>query len=317
VAGAFITGISGFAGSHLAELCLAESMAVSGLARDPAAAPNLAGVKGSISLHQGDLGDCRRLAEVLDEARPDLIFHLAAETGGGAPEDRLLETNVIGTLNLLAAAALLSPVPRLLVASSSAVYGRGPVPGAPIGETSDLDPLSPYGLSKAAQERLALWLAAVLGVPVIVARAFNQTGPRESDAFVAASIARQIAEIEAGAAPPRIAVGRRDTSRDFTDVRDIARGYLLAATRGKPGEAYNLASGTAVSIQELVDRLVRLSGRPIEIVEDPARMRPAELLSQVGDATKARSELGWEPRISLDRTLRDLLDHMRAAISRK
>ena len=191
------------------------------------------------------------------------------------------------------------------------------MPCAPIGEASALDPLSTYGLSKAAQETLALWLAPVVGVPVIVARAFNQTGPREREAFVATSVARQVAEIEAGLAPPSIAVGRRDTSRDFTDIRDIARGYLLTATRGRPGEVYNLASGTAVPIQELVDRLVRLSGRPIEIVEDPSRMRPAELLSQVGDATKARSELGWEPRISLDRTLRDLLDHMRATISRK
>lgn len=317
MARAFITGISGFAGSHLAELCLAEGFAVSGLTRDASATPNLAALIGRIDLREGDLSSCGGLTEILDHARPDIIFHLAAETDVTTPEDRLLETNVIGTVNLLAAAARLSPAPRLLVASSSSVYGRGPAPGASIDEASDLAPLSAYGLSKLAQERLALCLAPVLGVPVIVARAFNQTGPRENPVLVAASLARQIAEIDAGLAPPLIAVGRRDTSRDFTDVRDITRGYLLAATRGRPGEVYNLASGAAVSIQELVDRLVRLSGRLIEIVDDPARMRPAELLSQVGDATKARCELGWEPCISLDTTLRDLLDHARASISRK
>lgn len=312
---AFITGISGFAGSHLAEICLAEGLAVSGLTRDSSAASNLAAVRDAIVLHEGDLSSSKKLAEILAAARPDIIFHLAAETAGNTPGVRLLETNVIGTINLLAAAARRSPVPRLLIASSSAVYGRGAVPGEPIDEAVALNPLSPYGLSKAAQECLALWLAPVLGVPVIVARAFNQTGPREREIFVAASLAKQIAEIEAELTPPRVAVGRRDTARDFTDVRDIARGYLRAATHGRPGEVYNLASGTAVSIQGLIDGLVKLCGRPIEIVEDPARMRPAELLSQVGDATKARSELGWEPRISLDRTLRDLLDHMRAAIS--
>lgn len=317
MAKAFITGISGFAGSHLAELCLAKGFEVSGLTRNSSATPNLAAVKGQTVLHEGDVSSCRRLTEVLDDARPDIIFHLAAETADTTPKDRLLETNVIGTVNLLAAAARLSSVPRLLVASSSSVYGRGPVPGALIGEANDLDPFSAYGRSKLAQERLALCLAPVLGVPVIVARAFNQTGPRENQVFVAASLAWQIAEIDAGLAAPIIAVGRRDTSRDFTDVRDIARGYLLAATRGRPGEVYNLASGTAVSIEELVDRLVRLAGRPIKIVEDPARMRPAELLSQVGDATKARIELGWEPRISLETTLRDLLDHVRKPISRK
>lgn len=317
MAKAFITGISGFAGSHLAELCLTEGFEVSGLTRDASATPNLTVVLDRIALYEADLSSCERLTEILDKAMPDVVFHLAAETAGNTPEHRLIETNMIGTANLLAAIARLSPVPTLLVASSSAVYGRGSRADAHMCEADALSPLSAYGRSKLAQEKLSLCVAPVLGIPVIVARAFNQSGPRENQGFVAASIAGQIAQIEGGMAPPRIAVGRRDTSRDFSDVRDIARGYLLAATRGRPGEVYNLASGVGVSIQHLVDSLVRLSGRPIEIVDDPARMRPAELLSQIGDATKAWQELGWKPRISFDTMLCDLLDHVRMPPLRK
>ena len=294
-----ITGITGFAGRHLAALCRAERAEVFGFSRSAGA----------------DVADADAVRRIVGETRPDIIFHLAAETGA-ADEPQLHRSTVLGTRNVLEAAAALAQAPRLLVASSSAVYGRGPAGGAPIAEDAPLAPTGPYGAAKAEQDALAERLGKSLGLPVVRARAFNQTGPGERDSFVASSVARQIAEIEAGLRPPTIAVGRTDTLRDFSDVRDIVRGYWLAATRGRPGEAYNLASGRAVPIQAIVDGLVALSRVDVEVEQDPARMRPADVPIQVGDASKARRELGWEAAIPLDRTLADLLEHWRDALRR-
>jgi len=300
----FITGIGGFAGRHLAALCRAEGAEVSGLSR----------TQGE-GVHSGDLGDREAMQRILRESRPDIVFHLAAEIAS-ADEALLHRSNVVGTRNLLEAAAALPEKPRVLVASSSAVYGRGPVDGEPIREHAPLTPIAPYGASKAEQDRLAERLGAELGLAVVRARAFNQTGPGEKDSFVASGVARQIAEIEAGMRPPRIAIGRTDTVRDFTDVRDIASGYWLAATRGRAGEVYNLASGRPISIQAIVDALVALADTDISVEQDPARMRPADVRVQVGDASRAQRVLGWDARIPLERTLADLLQDWRDAVRR-
>jgi GDP-4-dehydro-6-deoxy-D-mannose reductase len=313
---AFITGITGFAGSHLAELCLAKGLEVSGLSRGAAAPPpNLRKVEGRVTLYAGDIADEARVSAVLSEAKPDLVFHLAAETVFAAPARAMFEANILGTLNLLTTAADLARPPTVMVASSSAVYGRTDDPFRAIGEAASFNPESSYGLSKAAQDALALRLGARFGLPVVVARAFNHTGPRERSDFVASAVARQIAAAEAGSGPPRVMVGRLDTQRDFSDVRDIAAGYYLAATSGRAGEAYNLAAGRAVAIQTLVERLVSLSSAEIEIVPDESRQRPSDIPCQIGDAAKARGELGWTPAISLDTSLADLLDHWRAAFA--
>jgi GDP-4-dehydro-6-deoxy-D-mannose reductase len=306
---AFITGIGGFAGGHLAELCASEGASVLGLVRG--APPQW--LAPQVEVHRADLADAAALRRILAEARPDTIFHLAAETGS-ADEGLLLASNVGGTTNLLEAAAALSPAPLVLVAGSSAVYGSGSAPGEPIREEAPLAPVSSYGHAKAAQEAVAERLGTLLGVRVVRARAFNQTGPRESDRFVASSIARQIAEIEAGLRAPAIAIGRTDTVRDFTDVRDIVRGYWLAAARGTAGEVYNLASGRGVAIAEIVDGLVARSRASIVVTEDPARMRPADVPVQVGDASKAEAALGWTAEIPLERTLGDLLDYWRREV---
>lgn len=299
---AFITGISGFAGSYLAEFCRAQGLEVAGLSRS-----------GGEGVHKGDVAEPEAVRRALGATRPDIVFHLAAEIGG-ADEAQLHRINVLGTRNLIEAAAALPQTPRLLVASSSAIYGAGPVPGAPISEDAPIGAAGPYAVSKAEQDALALRLGAELGIAVIVARAFNQTGPRESDRFVASSVARQIAEIEAGRRAPTIAIGRRDTIRDFSDVRDIVRGYWLAATKGAPGEAYNLCSGRGVSIRSILDTLLSLSSAAITVEEDRARMRPSDVPVQVGDAAKAKRELGWEAQIPLERTLGDLLQYWRDAL---
>ncbi|HEX8193626.1 MAG TPA: GDP-mannose 4,6-dehydratase [Allosphingosinicella sp.] len=294
-----ITGMTGFAGTHLAAYARGQGAEVSGLSRST-------GV---------DLGDVAALGRAVGDARPDLIFHLAAQTSG-SDEAQLHRSNVEGTRNLLESAAALGTKPRVLVASSSAIYGGGPAEGEPISEDAPLTPNGAYAAAKAGQDRLAEQLGRDLALDVVRARAFNQTGPGERDSFVASSVARQIAEIEAGLRAPRIAIGRTDTLRDFSDVRDIARGYWLAATRGEAGEAYNLCSGRAVSIRQILDILLSLSSATVAVEQDPARMRPSDVPVQVGDPSRAQRELGWEATIPLEQTLSDLLQYWRDAVRR-
>jgi GDP-4-dehydro-6-deoxy-D-mannose reductase len=294
-----VTGITGFAGAHLTEYARAQGAQVSGLSRST-------GV---------DLANVPALRRTVGYARPDIIFHLAAQTSGN-DEAQLRRSNVEGTRNLLEAAAALEAKPRILVASSSAVYGSGPAGGAPISEDAPLSPNGAYAAAKAEQDRLAEQLGRELGLAVVRARAFNQTGPGEKDSFVASSVARQIAEIEAGLREPQIAIGRTDTVRDFSDVRDIVRGYWLAATNGEPGEAYNLCSGRGVPIQSIVDTLLSLSRATIAVEQDPERMRPSDVPVQVGDPSRAERMLGWRADIPIERTLRDLLEGWRDAVRR-
>lgn len=295
-----ITGITGFAGTHLAALARAEGAEVTGLSRRT-------GV---------DIANMALLAPAFADALPDIVFHLAAETASDAGPMELHFSNIAGTRNVVQAAAALACKPRLLLASSSAVYGGGPDLGAPITEDAPLAPNGNYAASKAEQERIAEQLGGELGLEIVRARAFNQTGPGERHTFVASSVARQIAEIEAGLREPRIAIGRTDTIRDFSDVRDIVRGYWLAATKGEAGEAYNLCSGRGVSIQAIVDTLLSLSGARIAVEQDPARMRPSDVPVQIGDPSKAKRALGWSADIPLETTLSDLLEGWRRAVRR-
>lgn len=294
-----ITGITGFAGTHLAALARAEGAEVTGLSRS-----------------QGvDLANATAVRRTIGYARPDLLFHLAAQTSG-SDGDQLRRSNVEGTIRILEAAAAIDSKPRVVIASSSAIYGAGSRAGAAIGEEAPLSPNGAYAASKAEQDKLAQEAGRTLGLDVIRARAFNQTGPGEKDGFVASSVARQIAEIEAGLREPRIAIGRTDTIRDFSDVRDIVRGYWLAALKGEAGEAYNLCSGRGVSVQTIVDTLLSLTKASIAVEQDPARMRPSDVPVQIGDPSKAKRALGWEADTPLETTLSDLLEGWRRAVRR-
>lgn len=307
-----VTGVSGFAGSHLAEYLLSEGHEVFGFTDDPSLDDNLAALGGAVRVIEGDLRDRESVRSALVGARPERIYHLAAVTPGrgGAKDDVFWEVNVGGTAILLDEACRVDGV-RVLVAGSSAEYGLLPQELNPVTELSELRPVGIYSISKAAQSLLAFSYWAHQGLPVVRTRAFNHTGPREDTGFVCSTFARQIAEAETGGNRPVIRVGNLNAVRDISDVRDVARGYEAAMERGRPGALYNICSGRAVQISVMLTELVAMAKIPLKVEVDPARLRPSDLPYQRGDYSLVERETGWKPTISLERTLRDLLDYWR------
>jgi GDP-4-dehydro-6-deoxy-D-mannose reductase len=307
-----VTGISGFAGSHLAEHLLSGGQEVIGFTDKPALDDNLSALGGRVRVIEGDLRSRESVRSALDDARPDRIYHLAAVTPGrgGAGDDVFWEVNVGGTAILLDESSRLDGV-RVLVAGSSAEYGLLAQEANPVTELSELRPVGVYSISKAAQTLLAFSYWAHQGVDVVRTRAFNHTGPREDTGFACSTFARQIAEAEVGVADPVIRVGNLNAFRDISDVRDVARGYEAALERGRAGQVYNICSGRAVQMREMLDKLLALAKMPLTVELDKARLRPSDLPYQRGDYSLLERETGWKPEISLDRTLGDLLEYWR------
>ncbi len=311
-----ITGISGFVGPYLAQHIAetASEAEVWGLvwAADPAKAPP------SVENIAGDLTDISSLTTALNQVRPDIIFHLAAASSVAISWDhpgRFLEVNAVGTVNLLEVARTLDLDTKVVVSSSAEVYGAVPMDQQPITEDAPLAPLSPYAASKAAQDLLTAQYFHGYGLPTIRLRLFHHTGPRRPTQFVASSFAHQIARIERGLDPPRLAVGNLEAVRDFTDVRDVARAYWLAATHGVPGEAYNVCSSRRTSIRRVLDMLLAHTEIEVEVDIDPNRLRAADIPCLVGDYSKFSETTGWQPEIPLVQTLGDLLDWWREELS--
>ena len=255
------------------------------------------------------------MRRAIAETAPAAVFHLAGIAfvpRAAADPGRALVVNVLGTQNVLAAVQRETPKARVVVVGSADVYGAAAANGAPIVETCALRPVSTYGLSKAAADMAAFHQWWETDLAVIRARAFNHTGPGQSADFVCSDFARQMVRIERGQVPPVLRVGNLGSARDFSDVRDVVRGYLVLMERGEPGEAYNICRGEAVTIGEIVEHLRGEVRVPFELVEEPTRVRRREIARVVGDATRARA-LGWVPKIPLRQTLRDLLDHWRRA----
>ncbi len=316
-----ITGITGFAGSHLADYLLAHhpGVQIHGTKRWRSDDRNIRHLAGRISLHDCDIKDAHNVYEVVSRVRPDQIFHLAAQsfvpTSWESPAETL-SINIIGQANLLEAVRKLKTAtynPVIQIACSSEEYGLVTAEEAPIRETNPLRPLSPYAVSKVGQDYLGYQYFKSYGLLIVRTRAFNHSGPRRGDVFVDSNFAHQVAAIERGLQPPQIKVGNLTAVRDFTDVRDVVAAYWLAAQRGEPGEVYNIASGTGVSIQQVLDRLLELSTvGSISIVHDPARQRPSDVPLLVGDATKFRQRTGWIPTHGyLTTTLPDTLAYWR------
>lgn len=317
-----ITGITGFAGSHLAEHFLADhpGVEVFGTYRWRSRRENIEGIEGKIRLLECDLSDMTAVRNALSISRPDAIYHLAAQSfvpSSWVSPTQTLNDNIAGQTNIFEAVRSLGLDPAIQIACSSEEYGLVLPDEVPIKETNPLRPLSPYAVSKVAQDFLGYQYFMSYGIRAIRTRGFNHTGPRRGEVFVTSNFAKQVATIEAGKAPAVIKVGNLDAVRDFTDVRDMVRGYVLATQKGKPGEVYNLASGKAITIRAMLDKLIGLAKVEVKVETDPARLRPSDVEVLIGDYSKFHADTGWEPRIPFDQTLEDLLNYWRDRIARK
>jgi GDP-4-dehydro-6-deoxy-D-mannose reductase len=317
---ALITGITGFAGSHLAEYLLAEhpGVEVFGTYRWRSRMDNVEHLRSRVKLLEADLRDYTSMYNALERSRPDFIFHLAAQSfvpSSWTAPNETLTTNVSGPTNLFEAIRSLRLDPVVQIACSSEQYGLVLPDEVPIKETNPLRPLSPYAVSKVAQDYLGYQYFQSYGLKAIRTRGFNHTGPRRGQVFVTSNFCSQVAAIELGLQEPVIRVGNIEAIRDFTDVRDMVRAYWLAVNHGKPGEVYNIATGHGIRISELLDRIIALSNVEVKIEVDPERLRPSDVEILIGDSSKFRADTGWEPRIPFEQTVSDLLDYWRRTLT--
>lgn len=314
---AFITGIGGFAGSHLTDLFLSEGIEVHGTTILDGGEANLAHCADRVTLHKCNLADSDSVAGALSACKPDWIFHLAAlsfvPSAEKGPQEAIL-SNVLGSVNLLEGIKRCCPNAKALMISSSAIYGHVAVGDLPIKETGAPKPDSIYGITKTAQEMLTQLYFNKQNVQAVNLRPFNHVGPRQSPDFATPNFARQIALIEKKKQDPVIHVGDLSAERDFTDVRDIARAYLLAARHCTPGETYNICTGEVISMRGLLDMLISLAHVEVKVEIDPARMRPSDLPILTGDVAKFRDATGWRPTVPLEQSLKDVIEYWRQRI---
>lgn len=311
-----VTGGSGFAGTYLVEFLRTRPDLIVWTCDRTGPSPQL-GPAAAARHIKIDLLNPTDARQMLAEVRPDYVYHLAGQAFVGQSWSDpwgTMEINVRAQLNLLEAALAERLNPRFLAVGSMEEYGRVAPADLPIREAQPLRPDSPYGVSKVTQDMLGLQYHLSRGLPVIRVRPFNHIGPRQSRRFVAPAFASQIAAIELGRQPAVMKVGNLSASRDFTDVRDVVRAYVLALEHGDPGEVYNIGSGASHSIRTLLDRLLALSSVPISIETDTSRLRPADVPDVVCDASHLRAATGWQPRITFDASLSDLLNYERTQV---
>ncbi|HUV30616.1 MAG TPA: GDP-mannose 4,6-dehydratase [Acidobacteriota bacterium] len=316
---AFITGIAGFAGSYLAEELLNSGFTVSGSIYDDEPTDNIAAIRSDLRLVPLDILDGDRCKKVLRKLKPGYVFHLAAVASVGRSYEQealTVEVNFRGTLNMLAAAGQLDRLNRFVYVSSADCYGIFSPKNRTLTENQPLNPISPYGISKAAAEYAVRYHYRQHRLPAVISRSFNHSGPRQTERFVIPSFARQVALIEAGRQKPRVQVGDLSARRDFSDVRDIVRGYRLIALKGRPGEVYQLCSGRAVSIQKMLDALLSFSTGKVTVKVDESRLRKAEIPVLRGSNRKAAQSVGFEIRYKLKTTLRDTLEYWRSKVGK-
>lgn len=313
-----ITGITGFAGSHLVEhLMTIKGLDLYGIRRWRSRTEHIDHLSDDIVIEECDLRDSTSVMRIIQKIKPDRIFHLAAQsfvpTSWHAPGESLT-TNILGTLHIFEAVRQTGIDPIIQVACSSEEYGLVLPDELPIKETNPLRPLSPYAVSKVGADMLAYQYFKSYGLKVIRTRGFNHTGPRRGDVFVCSTFAKQIAEIEAGQKEPVLLVGNLEAKRDFTDVRDIVKAYWLSTEHCEPGEAYNICSGVTHPIEEVLRMLLDMTDAQIEVRQDPSRMRPSDVPVLLGDNTKFSKATGWAPTIPFEQTLRDILDYWRERV---
>ncbi len=338
-----ITGITGMAGSHLAEYLLEmDDVEIYGTFRPRSKMDNLEEIAArgklnalegecitsetmlrryaqpdKVTLIEADMADASSMRKLIAAVRPDRIFHLAAQSFVLASwhyPAETLQLNILGQLNLLEAVREVGIDPLIQIAGSSEEYGLVHPDEVPMKETNPLRPLSPYAVSKVGQEMLAYQFHRSYGMKTIVTRGFNHTGPRRGHVFVTSSFARQIARIEKGLQPPVLMVGDLTSKRDWTDVRDMVKAYWLTLEMCTPGEAYNIGSGVSRSVSEMLDILLAFSQVRIDVKQDPARMRPSDVKILWADAGKFQAATGWRPEIPFEKTMADTLDYWRKRV---
>ncbi len=343
-----ITGVTGFAGSHLAEYLLGlDDIELFGCYRHRSQMDNLDDLRRAgklnmmaenssitcvdqmecmiservapyqLNLIEADMADPFSMDCLIGGVRPDRIFHLAAQSyvpGSQNSPATTLQLNIMGELNILEAIRSNAIDPLIQIAGSSEEYGLVYPHEVPIKETNPLRPLSPYAVSKVAQEMLALQFFRSHNIKTIVTRGFNHAGPRRGHVFFTSQFGKQIAEVEKGLKPPILYVGDLSSKRDLTDVRDIVRAYWLALEKGVPGETYNVGSGVTWEVGEVLEMMLGMTEMKIEVKEDPARFRPSDVKLLLADVSKFKALTGWEPYIPLEQTLKDELDYWRVRI---
>ncbi|MGI8856415.1 MAG: GDP-mannose 4,6-dehydratase [Thermomicrobiales bacterium] len=306
-----VTGAEGFVGTYLtAHLAAAHpAWQVTGTTRDAADSAS--------PLVQCDLRDVDAVMALVQSVTPQMVIHLAGQSNvpaSFADPEGTLTNNIVSTLHLLDACRAHAPHARLLIVSSNEVYGPTPPEAQPLREQRPLHPVNPYAVSKAAQEMLALQYAHTYDLDVVVVRPFNHIGPGQTDRFVVGAFARQIVEVEQGVRQT-VSVGNLEAARDFTDVRDVVRAYGLLLEHGARGGIYNIGSGTAIPIGEVLEMLCRLAQVPIAVERDPERLRPSDVPVMMGDTTLLRQATGWQPEIPLAQSLGETLAWWRAALA--
>lgn len=324
---AFITGITGMVGSHLADYLLEHTdWHVYGLIRWNDRLDNIEHLidrinsKNRIELVYGDINDLSSLMECFSKTKPDFVFHLAAQSYPKTSFDsplETLETNILGTAKVLDSLKQLSLKPIVHVCASSEVFGRVPKEFLPIHEDVTFHPASPYAISKVGTDLIGRFYAEAYGMTVMTTRMFTHTGPRRGDVFAESTFAKQIAMIEAGLQEPVIKVGNLDSLRTWSDVRDAVRAYYLLVTKNPTsGEYYNIGGTYSCSVRDMLNYLISLSTcKEIRIEVDPDRLRPIDADLQVPDTSKFRKHTGWEPEITFEQTMSDLLNYWRGMVS--
>lgn len=314
---ALITGIAGFAGSHLAELLLAKQFEVYGLCRPRSKMDHIEGIINKLHLEDADILDSHSLYTTILRIKPDYIFHLAAQsfvpTSWVSPSVTL-EVNVVGSADLFEAVRQAGIDPLIQIACSSEEYGLVYPNEIPIKETNPLRPQSPYAVSKVAMDYLGYQYFCSYKMRIVRTRGFNHTGPRRGETFVTSNFAKQVAMIEKGKQEPVIHVGNFEAQRDWTDVRDMVRGYLIALEKCDPGEVYNICTGRAVRVSDMLKLLLSFSKVKVEIRQDPLRMRPSDVPVLIGDHSKFTTKTGWKDEIPFEKTMEDLLNYWRARV---
>lgn len=312
-----LTGCTGFAGGYLTEALLAQGEAeLFGLSRRGAWSVHWQHLQGRVALQAADLCDLAGTEKILREVQPERIFHLA---GYARVRESFAEVEAAWASNLTATRTLYEAVlrwggrPRILWVGSGLVYGDPQTEGQLFDENCLLRPVSPYAASKAAADLTSYQYSQAPGLDIVRARPFNHIGPHQGTEFAVPNFARQLAAIERGQQPPQVETGNLTTCRDLTDVRDMVRAYLLLMEKGQRGEAYNVGTGQAHTMQEVLDKLLALAPVNVEVRKEAKLLRAHETVAIRADASKLRKLTGWSPRYTLDQTLSDTLEYWRSA----